>query len=68
MKDVGDCDGTGKCKLIDLISDRSCRLVCGCDGKTYCSSKLDSYGVNVEKLGPCADETLSFADAIAAAE
>lgn len=68
MKDVGDCDGTGKCKIIDLISNRSCRLVCGCDGNTYCSSVVGNYGVNVKEVGPCAGETLSFEDIVAAAE
>lgn len=68
MKEDGDCDGTGKCKIIELISVRSCRQVCGCDGKTHCSSTVGNLGVNIKEWGPCADETLIFADVIAAAE
>ncbi len=68
MKEDGDCDGTGKCKIIEVISVRMCRQVCGCDGKTYCSSTIGNYGENIKEWRPCAAVHPRFADAIAAAE
>ena len=53
-KDVGDCDGEGRCKIITLFSRKFYRPVCGCDGKTYANKDLaGAAGVNAESYGAC---------------
>ena len=68
MKDVGDCDGIGKCKTIEVIMVRSCHLVCGCDGETHCASDVAKNGVNIKEYGACAVDTTRSSDVVAAAE
>ena len=53
-KDVGDCDGDGRCKIVTLAATRIYREVCGCDGKTYANKDLaGNVGVNVKSYGAC---------------
>ena len=55
-KDVGDCEGKGKCNVIPEICTMIYDPMCGCDGITYSSHcNAASKGVNVLYEGECAD-------------
>ena len=68
VKAAGDCDGKGKCKHIQVATNRSYRPVCGCDGNAYTNeSEAHKHGINVKATGPCPESSIS-SDVVAAAE
>jgi len=53
-KDLGDCEGTGKCKRWPTVITLELSTSCGCDGQTY-NNRWGAYasGNGVAHRGPC---------------